>query len=332
MSHECDDCGQEFETLTRLRFHDCSSTAESEGTTVDSSDTEDLTPSRGTDRRSETAELASLDAFLDDGADGEVDNLTEAMATYESELQSASESGASDRYSGIRNGYRRTLINELDKATQAEDWTVLEELIDTYHPNTAEGFPHVTTILQNVIGRNFIRTRLADGVEAIPVVALEFLETIRTQVGEHQDFIIEGLHPYGWGIGHPDIAVADRIHEHASANIYSTSPMLEHAFYADQHMATDLLKRMIHDDSVQHEIAYRLGETITGARYLLDAPAGAASDHFWPTSPRYWDWHNDLAFDFELEDDVEHRIRSLVREEDLENDLPRDWEITDLTL
>lgn len=332
MSHECDDCGQEFDTLTRLRLHDCSSTAGSEKTTVDSADTGDLTSPEGTDRRPETVELASLDEFLEGETAAPSDSLSEAMATYESELQSASESDASDRYSGIRNEYRRQLISELDGVTQAEGWTVLEELIDVYHPNPAEDFPHVTTILQNVTGRNSIRTRLTDGVEAIPVGALEYLETIRTQVGDHQDFIIEGLHPYGWGIGHPDIAVADRIREHASKQIFSTSPMLEHAFYADQHIAVDLLERMIHDDAVQHEFAYRLDETITGARYLLDAPAGAASDHFWPTMPRYWDWHVDLAFDFELEDDVEHRIRSLVREEGLENDLLQDWEITDLTL
>lgn len=332
MSHECDDCGQEFDTLTRLRLHDCPSSEESGDTTVDSSDTGSLTPSQGTDRRPETVELASLDEYLENETDATPVSLAEAMATYENELQSASESGASDRYSGIRNKYRRQLITELDEATQAEGWTVLEELIDTYHPNTTEGFPHVTTILQNVTGRNFIRTRLADGVEEIPVDELEYLETIRTEVGEQQDFIIEGLHSYGWGIGHPDVAVAKRIRDHASEHIFSTNPMLEHAFYADQHMAADLLERMIHGDAVQHEITYRLDETVTEARYLLDAPAGAASDHFWPTNPRYWDWHDDLAFEFELEDDVEHRIRNLVREEGLENDLPQDWEITDLTL
>jgi hypothetical protein len=332
MSHECDDCGQEFDTLTRLRLHDCSSTEEYEDTTVGSADTDDLPPSEGTDRRPETVELTSLDEFLKSETDSTPDSLAKAMATYESELQSASESGASDRYSGIRNQYQRQLISELDEATQTEGWTVLEELLGAYHPNTAEGFPHVTTILQNVTGRNFIRTRLAEEVEAIPVDALEYLETIRTQVDEHQDFIIEGLHPYGWGLGHPDVAVAERIHEHASEQIFSASPMLEHAFYADQYAAVDLLEQIIDDDAVHHEITYRLDETITGTRYLLDAPAGAASDHFWPTSPRYWDWHDDLGFDFELEDDVEHRIRSLVREESLEDNLSQDWEITDLTL
>lgn len=84
-------------------------------------------------------------------------------------------------------------------------------------------------------------------------------------------------------------------------------------------MDVDLLERMIHDDAVQHEITYRLNETITGARWLLDAPAGAASDQFWPTSPRYWDWHDNIGFDFQLEDDVEHRIRALSE--------MRDWKM-----
>jgi len=332
MSHECDDCGQEFDTLTRLRLHDCSSADGFEKTTLDSSNAEDATTSEWRDRRPEAVARDALDGFFDDGTDGEVDSLSQAMATYESELQSASASNASDRYSGIRRAYRRQLISELDEATQAEGWPVLEEFIRAYHPNTAENFPHVTTILQSVTGRHLIRTRLADGVEAIPVVALEYIETVRTQFGEHQDSIIEGLHPDGWGVGHPDFAVAERLHEHASEHIFSTSPMLEHAFYADQHAAVDLLERIIDDDSIQHEIAHRPSEKITEARYLLDAPAGAASDHYWPTIPRYWDWHDDLSFDFELADDVEHRIRNLVREEGLENGLPQDWAITDLTL
>lgn len=332
MSHECDDCGQTFDTLTRLRLHDCSSADEAEKTILDSSNAEDATPSEWTDRRPEAVALDALDGFFDESTDGEVDSLSQAMATYESELTSARASNASDRYTGIRRAYRRQLISELDEATQAEGWTVLEEFIGAYHPNTAESFPHVTTILQNVTGRNLIRARLTDGVEAIPVVALEYLEAIRTEVGEHQDYIIESLHPYGWGIGHPDIAVADRIHEHASEHIFSTSPMLEHAFYADQHAAIDLLERIVHDDSIHHEIPHRPSETITEARYLLDASAGAASDNFWPTSPRYWDWHDDLGSAFEFDDNVEHRIRDLVKEEGLENDLPQNWQLTDLTL
>ena len=37
-------------------------------------------------------------------------------------------------------------------------------------------------------------------------------------------------------------------------------------------------------------------------------------------------------YEFELDDDVEQRIRSLVAEEGIDDDLPSDWEIDDLTL
>jgi predicted nucleic acid-binding Zn-ribbon protein len=313
MSHECDNCGQEFDTLTRLRLHDCSSSSVS-------------------DNEETTLELEALDELFDDSTDREDDALNEAMATYENALESAAESDASDRYSEIRSAYKKPLISELDEATQSKEWPYFEEFIEAYHPDTDEEFPHVTTILQNVIGRNFIRTRLTEGVEAIPVVALEYIETVRTEVGENQDYIIEGLHPYGWAIGHPDFDVAERIHEHASKNIFSTSPMLEHGFYADQQAAIELLERIVHDDSIHHDISRGLGEEITETRYLLDAPAGAASDRFWPTIPHYWDWHEELAFDFELDDDVEQQIRNLVNENGLDADLPQDWEITDLTI
>jgi predicted nucleic acid-binding Zn-ribbon protein len=332
MSHECDDCGQAFDTLTRLRLHDCSSPETSDRKPIDSSDTEDTTPSASTERNLNTVELDALDDVLADRTDGEIDYLYQAMATYESELEAASEADASDRYTGIRHAYRKQLISELDEATQAVGWSVLETFIEAYPPETDERFPHVTTILQNVTGRQLIRTRLADGVAAIPVTALDYIETIRTDVGEYQDNIIEGLHPYGWGIGHPDVAVVERLHDHASTHIFSTNPMLEHAFYADQHTAVDLLERIIRDESIHHEIARRPSEEMTAARYLLDAPAGAASNHYWPTMPRYWDWQDDLGFVFELDDDVEQRLRDLVKEHELGDDLPHDWEVADLTV
>lgn len=330
MTHKCNDCGQEFDTLTRLRLHDCSSSTV--GKAVDSADDGDTTPSGRTNRSPDALELEALDELLDDFTDGEFGALYRAIATYESELESASEADASDRYTGIRTAYKERLIGELDDATQAEGWTVLEDFIRTYHPDTAENFPHVTTILQNVTGRKFIRTRLADGVAAIPAAPLEYFETIRSEVGEYQDFIVEGLHPYGWAIGHPDFEVAEGLHEHASEHIFSTNPMLEHAFYADQHAAVNLLERIVNDDSVHHDIAWRPGEEITETRYLLDAPAGAASDRYWPTIPRYWDWQEEVAFEFELEEDVERRIRNLVSENGLDDDLPQEWEIADLTV
>ena len=284
-----------------------------------------------TDRRPDEIELDELDQQLANADDGDVTALTQAVATYETQLRSAHESGDSDRYRSISRAYREQLITVLDDATQTEGWEFLEEFLDAYHPETADEFPHVTTILQNVTSRYLIRTRLSDGVEAIPVEALEFFNSILTRLdGSGYDFITEGMHPYGWGIGHPEHSVANNIHEHASGDIFVVNPMLEHAFYADQYLAIDLLERIARDDSIQRTVSYSTGQ-ISEVRSLLDAPAGAVSD-FAPTIPRYWEWQDDLDYEFELDSDVERRIRQLVTEHGIDDDLPSDWEIADLTL
>jgi len=284
-----------------------------------------------TDRRPDEIELDELDQQLANADDGDVTALTQAVATYETQLRSAHESGDSDRYRSISRAYREQLITVLDDATQTEGWEFLEEFLDAYHPEIADEFPHVTTILQNVTSRYLIRTRLSDGVEAIPVEALEFFNSILTRLdGSGYDFITEGMHPYGWGIGHPEHSVANNIHEHASGDIFVVNPMLEHAFYADQYLAIDLLERIARDDSIQRTVSYSTGQ-ISEVRSLLDAPAGAVSD-FAPTIPRYWEWQDDLDYEFELDSDVERRIRQLVTEHGIDDDLPSDWEIADLTL
>ena len=312
MSHTCEDCGETFNTLSRLRLHDCS--PDDPSATAVGSD----------------SNVEQLDELLADIERDDTDALHQAMAIYETRQATAYEQENNDQYQEISRTYREPLITTLDDATQARDWTFLEEFIDAYHPETADSFPHVTTILQNATGRYLIRARVTDDVETIPVEALKYFEAILDRVESEYGYIKEGLHPYGWGIGHPEYSVADRIHAHATADMFVVNPMLEHAFYADQYAAMDLLERMIHDDAIQHTFQHPSGE-FTEVRHLLDAPAGAASD-FWPTIPRYWDWHEELEYDFELADDVEQRIRVLVREHGLDEDLPADWEIADLTL
>ena len=283
------------------------------------------------DRRPDEVELEGLEQQLADANDGDITALTQAVAMYETRLESAHEADESDRYRGISRAYRERLITTLDDATQNEGWEFLADFLDAYHPETADEFPHVTTILQNVTGRYLIRTRLSDGVAAIPVEALGYFSSILDQVeGEGYDYILEGMHPYGWGIGHPDHSVADDIHQHASTDIFVVNAMLEHAFYADQHLAMDLLERIADDDSIQERIAHLRGH-ISETRCLLAAPAGAVND-FSPTIPRYWNWDEEVDCECELADDVEQRIRNLVAEEGIDDDLPSDWVIEDLTL
>ena len=285
----------------------------------------------GTDRRSDEIELEEVDKQLAAADNRDQTALSQAVALYETELTSAHEAEESNRYQNISRAYQERFINVLDDATQTNGWEFLAEFLNAYHPGITEEFPHVTTILQNVTGRALIRTRLSDGVEAIPVDTLEFFSSILDQLdGEGYDFIVEGMHPYAFGIGHPDHAVADDIHDHASTDIFVVNSMLEHAFYADQQLAMDLLKDIVRDSAVQQTISQPQG-AISETRYLLDAPAGAVSD-FTPTIPRYWKWQAELDYEFELEDSVEQRLRKLVTENEIDDNLPSDWGIADLIL
>jgi hypothetical protein len=283
------------------------------------------------DRRPDEIEVNRLDQQLATAENGDMTALTQAVATYETQLSTADEKGEADRYRGISRAYREQLITVLDGATQTEGWELLEEFLDAYHPDTADEFPHVTTILQNVTSRYLIRTRLSDGIDSVPVPALTFFSSVLDQLeGDGYDFVREALHPYGWGIGHPDKSVADDIHQYASTSLPLVNAMLEHAFYADQHSAVELLEELVNDESVQQTIYYRAGD-ISGLRYLLDAPAGAVSD-FDPTIPRYWEWQKELDYEFALDEDVETRIRDMVAKQGVGDGLSSDWEIADLTL
>lgn len=334
MSHQCEECEQEFGTLTRLRLHDCSTSSPtmSSNNTPQHVDRDDTARRGRTGMRSASVEVDRLEESFDEIGSGSFDAINETIATYERELTAASETGTTERYQGIRRTYEKRLITVLDDATMENGWPLLINVLDAYRPLPGEDFSHVTTVLQNVTGRQLIRTRLAAGIEAVPTASLEYLEAVRNKVEPTDDIILEDLHPYGWGIGHSAVDVGENLHAHASKEIFSTGAMLEHAFYADQHNAVGVLERIIHDDSIRETIQHRLNETISEARYLLDAPAGAASDQFWPSIPRYWDWQDELGFEFELDAAVERSIRDLVRDADVEGDLPRDWEITDLML
>ena len=175
-----------------------------------------------------------------------------------------------------------------------------------------------------------IRTRLTDGVSAIPVVALEYLDGVAVAAGDTADTTQEEVHAYGWGIGHPDHSVADRLHSRASEDIFSVNPTLEHAFYADQYAAVDLLESLVRDESIDGTLPRISRDDMPYRRYLLDCVYGLQTDDHWPSRPRYDDWHEELAYTFELDAAVERRIRDLVAERGYDATLPDDWTFRDL--
>lgn len=314
MTPECEDCGESFETFTRLRLHDCPA------------------PERADAETGNDGTIQELDDLVTRLGDGDFDALHRALATYSGSLERAlEEQSDGGTYRDIFWEYYEPLANGLDAATRAEGWQFLEEFVDAYHPSTSEGVPLGSPAIENAVGRHVIRTRYVDGVESVPVDALEYLTSIVAHAEPEDDVELEAAHPYGWGIGHPGHSVADHLHGHVADDVFFVNPALEHAFYADQHAAVDLLERISRDDAIQRTLPYSTGD-VSATRYLLDAPAGAASDEYWPNIPRYWEWREDIGYGFDLDEDVERRIRGLVRDTGLDDDLPAGWEIPDLIL
>lgn len=325
MAHECNDCGASFETLTRLRLHDCvnaqsepaSPTSNAEGSTTTATSTAD----------EPTAAITDLDDSLERVSDGEVTAITDAVANFEAIL-SADASGDTDR--DVFWPYYERVSNGLDTATRTEGWALLGDVIEAYDPTTEEEVAFATSAIANAVGRYCIRTRLTDGVGAIPAGALEYLDAVAVTADDSADIAREEVHAYGWGIGHPDHSVVDRLHARTSTDVFSVTPTLEHAFYADQNAAVGALEALVRDESIDGTLPRMNRADMPYRRYLLDSVYGLKTDGYYPQMPRYDDWPEEFAYSFELDGTVEQRIRDLVAETGFDDDLPEDWALRDL--
>jgi len=337
MAHECEDCGESFETLTRLRTHDCGGTGGVSGSAssfggasdVDiASDAETATSSSTTGR---SASVPELDDQIERVSDGEFGAVFAAVATFESAQSSALDAGdGGDTYRDVFWSYYEPVADRLDAATRSEGWGLLADVVAAYDPAEGDDVSHATPAIANAVGRHVIRTRVTDGVEAVPVTALEYLDSVAVEATDVDDTAVEETHAYGWGIGHPDHAVVDRLRERVPEVAYSVNPVLEHAFYADQYAAVDALERLVRDESIDGSSASRPGTETSYRRFFLDCVYGLGTDDYWPSTPRYWDWHEELDYAFELDESVEQRIRNLVAETGFDADLPDDWTFRDL--
>ena len=329
MAHECDDCGASFETLTRLRLHDCEDVQPE--TPVGSADLEQSQSAGSSPADERNASVAELDTLLDRFSDGDRAALHETLVEFESALSAAlEEDDGGETYRDVFWRYHERVSDALDEAARATGWSFLKEVMDAYDPTADDELPLVTPTIANAVGRNLIRTRLTESVEAIPVAALEYLDTVAVTAGDTADTTQEEVHAYGWGIGHPDHSVADRLHARVSEDIFSVTPTLEHAFYADQYAAVDLLETLVRDESIDGTFSRPARDDMPYRRYLLDCAYGLKTDDHWPGMPRYYDWYEEFDDTFELDDTVEQRIRDLVEAAGFDADLPNDWAFRDL--
>ncbi|MFC5133301.1 MULTISPECIES: hypothetical protein [Haloferacaceae] len=336
MGHECDDCGETFETLSRLRLHDCGND-HSDGS-LDASEVSGVSDTAGVNDSTSPSSgggsgrsVAELDDSLDRVADGDVDAIHHAIAAFESTLSAAlDEGGSGDAYREVFWSYYEPVADALDAATRSEGRDVLDDVMDAYDPAADDELPLVTPALANVVGRYVIRTRLADGVEAVPITSLEYLDAVAVDAADGDDIALEETHAYGWGIGHPDHSIVDRLRARATSGDLSVSPTLEHAFYADQYAAVDALERLVGDESIDGTFPRVNRDDMPYRRYLLDCVYDLKTDGSLPRTPRYYDWADEFDYSFELDEGVERRVRDLVEETGFDAELPDDWTLRDL--
>jgi len=328
MSHECDECGRSFGTMTRLRLHECAnipgSTAVSTATESDASGESTTGNSRGYE-----TSVAAIDEPLARVAEGDHDAIHEAVAGFEAVLAEASDEGG-EAYRDVLWPYYERVSDALDAVVRAAGWPVLADVLVAYDPAVDEDTPRVTPVVENAVGRYVIRTLLSDGVAAIDPDALEYLYAVTVHASEYADLEREETHAFGWGIGHPGYAFRDRVHEWSEVEIFSLSAVLEHAFYADQYAAVDVLEELVTATVDQGSLRHHREGTVSHGRYLLGSVYGPATEDYWPTTPRHYDWHEEFDVTFELDESVEARIRDLVVDLGFDEQLPRDWDLQDL--
>jgi len=329
MPHTCDDCETEFETLSRLRLHDCPVDEPDDPSPLSSFDAfrdsisgalDTTMQQRSSERNKRGLEAASdaLKTTLEEAAQGDTDAAFELVGRYERELQEYHDREDYDTYRGILWAFYEPAAAAVDENATREGWDFLMDLIDAYPRESTAEEPLASPIIENAVGRHLIRTRLEDGVAAIPVEALVYLGSFWESMG---DISGEESLAYGWGIGHPEHSVTDYLRDVVTEELFWVHGVLSHAFYADQHAAADLLEELLTDERIDYEDRYRLASVLGTVDY--DSP---------PQTPRYWDLREELDDRFAFDETVRAGLRETIEAEGFHRRLGDDWTFSDMEL
>lgn len=329
MPHECDACGETFTTLSRLRLHDCPAEVSESRDPLSSfdafldsiSDALEADMQRNVQEREKRGLEAASEALktnLEAAAQGDVAAAFEMLAHYERDLRDHHDSGDYDTYRGILWAFYEPAAAALDAIATREGWNFLAALIDAYPRESPDNVPLASPVIENAVGRHVVRTRLREGVEAVPVEALAYLGSFRESMG---DVSGEESFTYGWGIGHPDHSVADHLHDIVTEELFWVRGVLPHTFYADQHAAADLLEALLTAERIDYEDRYLLASILANVDY--DST---------PKIPRYWDVHEELNYRFQWDETVRARLRKTIETEGFHERLPENWTFSDMEI
>lgn len=346
MPHTCEDCGETFETLSSLRLHDC---PEDEDATERERRRQDDEINAGLQKMTREEDTAAkrkasdeVTDALERARDGDHTAVYQALAQYERHLSEEWANYEEGEYWGFHRVFYGPAVEGLETAVLAEGWPYLLDVLEAYWPEATfdfesypnheafggsetseyEEYPHVSHVLTTVTGKHMVRTRRADDAETIPTDVLEYLLPFHRHPGDESPWI--DAMSYGWGIGHPDHSVGDTIETlvEGEYEIWA-STAIEHAMHADQHAAASLLEDLFEAGIVSDPA-------------LLLRSLSSIERGWYPDSSDHWDWEMLYpAFDekgFTWESDVRDRLRTVVEDCGLAQQLPDEWTFADIVL
>jgi hypothetical protein len=307
--------------LSALRLHDCpgDETAADSGIDIDN-----MMSERGEKRRQDRESLAAevvdeafvelLETTLDDD---DRNTAVKLLVNYEHELQDAL--GANDNgdsYRAVFWTYHEPVINQIDSVCRTEGWPFVTDLMDAYDHRENEELSDGTAVVANLVARGLIRTRLTDGIDTVPVDAVDFLASIQNYDTETFEIAAEESHHVGWAIGHPDIDVEERILDAVPDDDIWAAAAAERALYADQ-TSVSLFGELI--------------ETADEIGFVLDRLAHFEGEPDWSLFPRYWDIDDEFDRDFAVsfEPETERRLREAITARGYDSRLPDEWDFED---
>lgn len=259
--------------------------------------------------------MASLKQVLNDATPADPATVRAVISKYESSLTSLTHS--SPEFRTFRWKYYRPIVDLLDETTKQHGWEFYDNLLETYSPRDEFTIPACSHILVNGVGRFVVRTRFQDRVSSVPESALRYLRAYSSPSG-HFLAQQEAL-AYGWGIDHPVHSVSKFLYETVENKPYWVRSTLELAFYADQQAATDLLERLLLDNSIEFTVELPSGLTVSKERFLVGCLAHLYNEDSYPSVPRYWAWWDEFEVSFDWEPSIETRLQTLLLDSDLES-------------
>lgn len=243
-------------------------------------------------------DIAPLTNSLEDVTPGSQTDVYSLLAAWDKSIEATVKRGGGSRFREVMFQYHDDVIDLVDTAATEDgiDWAFLEDCVDAYPPEA--GDHHCLSVLANVIARCVIRTRITEGVDEIPAWALDYLAAITFD--EDGDWTAESAGAYGWGVGHPDVAVTDWSLERAETeDDWAVLDILQHAAFADPDAAITLLERLL-----------RSSETVEDLDFLRMLESVFEGD--FPNFPEYWEPRAELEYEITFTDEQLDRLLAIL--------------------